>query len=114
MNRLTKSPDDFENLTMFDIEPLKPAISRLCSRLQVKRLDIFGSAATDRFGPNSDVDVLVVFEQNGDGLFNRYFDLKEGLERILDRNVDLITARSVKNPYFKQQIEQTRKNVYVA
>lgn len=99
---------------MLNIDPLKPAISRLCSRLQVKTLDVFGSATTDRLRPDSDVDILVVFEPNGKDLFDRYFDLKEGLEQILNRNVDLVTAASVKNPYFKQQIEQTKKNVYAA
>ena len=99
---------------MLDIDRLKPVISALCSRLRVKRLDIFGSATTDRFGPESDVDAIVLFEPGGDGLFDRYFELKEGLELILNRKVDLITAGSVKNPYFKQQIDRTKTNVYAA
>jgi len=99
---------------MFDIEPQKPAIKKLCTRLGVKRLDIFGSAATDRFDEQSDVDVLVLFDPADGGLFDRYFDLKEGLESILKRKVDLVTEPSVKNPYFKQQIERTRTNVYAA
>ena len=99
---------------MLDIEPQKPAIKDLCSRLGVRRLDIFGSAATDGFDEQSDVDVLVLFEPGDGGLFDRYFDLKEGLESILNRNVDLVTEASVKNPYFKQEIERTRTNVYAA
>ena len=99
---------------MLDIDQLKPAISDLCTRLRVKTLDIFGSATTDRFEPDSDVDVLVLFEPDGEGLFDRYFDLKEGLERIFNRNVDLVTEPSVKNPYFKQEIERTKTNVYAA
>jgi len=99
---------------MLNVDQIKPAIKNLCTRLRVKRLDIFGSATTDRFAPDSDVDVLVVFERDGDGLFDRYFDLKEGLEQIFNRNVDLVTEASVKNPYFKQEIERTRTNVYAA
>ena len=99
---------------MLDIDQIKPAIRDLCSCLRVKKLDIFGSAATDQFGSQSDVDVLVLFKQDGGGLFDRYFDLKEGLEQILNRDVDLITEGSIKNPYFKQEIERTKKNVYTA
>ena len=99
---------------MLNVDRIKPAIKNLCTRLRVKRLDVFGSATTDRFAPDSDVDVLVVFKRDGDGLFDRYFDLKEGLEQILNRNVDLVTEASVKNPYFKQEIERTRTNVYAA
>ena len=99
---------------MLNVDRIKPAIKNLCTRLRVKRLDVFGSATTDRFAPDSDVDVLVVFKQDGNGLFDRYFDLKEGLEQILNRNVDLVTEASVKNPYFKQEIERTRTNVYAA
>jgi len=99
---------------MLNLDQIKPAIKDLCTRLRVKRLDIFGSATTERFAPDSDVDVLVVFERDGDGLFDRYFDLKEALEQIFKRKVDLITEASVKNPYFKQEIERTKRNVYAA
>jgi predicted nucleotidyltransferase len=97
---------------MLDIDNLRSEIENLCKCLRVKKLDIFGSATTEAFSHGSDVDLLVQFDRRGDGLFNRYFDLKEGLERILNRNVDLITEESIKNPYFKQEVERTRKNVY--
>jgi predicted nucleotidyltransferase len=97
---------------MLDLDNLRSEIVDLCKRLRVKKLDIFGSATTKTFGPGSDVDLLVQFDRQGDGLFNRYFDLKEGLERILNRNVDLITEESIQNPYFKQEVERTRRNVY--
>jgi len=97
---------------MLDTDPLKPAISELCRRLRVTRLDIFGSATTDDFGPDSDVDVLVRFERCGPGLFTRYFDLKEGLEVIFGRPVDVIVEDAMKNPYFKTALDRTKKNVY--
>lgn len=86
----------------------------MCRRLQVERLDIFGSAATDQFAADSDVDVLVRFDRGAGDLFNRYFDLKEGLEQIFGRLVDVVLEDSLKNPYFKLAIEQTRKKVYAA
>lgn len=99
---------------MLEIDSLRPEIAKLCKRLRVKRLDIFGSATTEAFGPVSDVDVLVEFDRRGDGLFDRYFDLKEGLEQVLSRDVDLITEGFIRNPYFRQEIERTRRSVYAA
>jgi predicted nucleotidyltransferase len=99
---------------MLNIDQLRPVIADLCRRLRIKRLDIFGSAITDRFGPDSDVDVLVEFERDAGDLFDRYFDLKEGLEQILGKDVDVVVEKALKNPYFKASIEHTRKNLYAA
>ncbi len=99
---------------MINLNELRPAICQLCRRLGVKRLDIFGSATTDQLTADSDVDVLVQFERSQGALFNRYFDLKEGLEQIFKRPVDVVVEESLKNPYFKLAIEQMRKNIYAA
>jgi predicted nucleotidyltransferase len=97
---------------MLDIEKLQPEITELCRRLKISRLDIFGSATSEEFRAESDVDVLVRFEQDGGGLFNRYFDLKEGLEAIFGRPVDVVVEGSLKNPYFKASVERSRRTVY--
>jgi len=99
---------------MLDVSKFETEIAELCRRLKVSRLDIFGSATADDFGPESDVDVLVCFERDGGGLFNRYFDLKEGLEKLFARSVDVVTEKSIKNPYFLAGVERSRKNVYAA
>jgi predicted nucleotidyltransferase len=77
-------------------------------------LDVFGSAATDDLGPDSDVDILVQFERDGTDLFDRYFELKEGLEELFGRDVDPVIEESIKNPYFKESVERSRKNLYAA
>jgi predicted nucleotidyltransferase len=99
---------------MLDLEKIKPEIVNLCQRLKVTRLDLFGSAATEAFRPQSDVDVLVEFDQNLGNMFNRYFELKEGLEKITGRSVDVVMEDAIKYPYFKISVEQTRKPVYAA
>ena len=99
---------------MLDVESLKPAIIHLCQRVRVRRLDIFGSALTESLRPDSDVDVLLEFEPDAGDLFSRYFDLKEGLEHLFGRPVDVVVEKALKNPYFKASIEHTRKNVYAA
>jgi predicted nucleotidyltransferase len=99
---------------MLDIERIRPEISNLCRDLEVKRLDIFGSATSDDFRPESDVDVLVQFERDNGRLFDRYFELKERLEEILGRTVDVVVEDAITNPYFKLEVERSRKNVYTA
>ncbi|AUI64972.1 nucleotidyltransferase family protein [Amycolatopsis sp. BJA-103] len=98
------------------IELKKREIEELCRTHSVSRLDLFGSAVSDRFDSvSSDVDVLVEFDAGpGFDYFGTYFDLKEGLERILDRPVDLVSVTSIRNPYFKQQVLETRELLYAA
>lgn len=98
------------------IEAKRAEIEELCRALSVRRLDLFGSAVGDSFDVEaSDVDVLVDFDAGpGFDYFGTYFDLKEGLERILGRRVDLVSATSIRNPYFKQQVLDTRELLYAA
>jgi uncharacterized protein len=98
---------------MIDIKGLKPQIDRACRELPVRRLGVFGSALTDYFGPASDIDVLVVFgEDNEVDLFGKYFELKERLEKVFGREVDLIVDRPFRNPVFRDSVERTRTVVY--
>jgi uncharacterized protein len=91
-------------------------IVALCERLGVRRLDVFGSATTSAFDEvSSDVDFLVEFgDPSSPSYFDDYFSLKEGLERILGRPVDLVTRASIENPYFLQRVEATREGLFAA
>jgi predicted nucleotidyltransferase len=66
----------------------------LRERYGVAKLAVFGSAARDELRPDSDVDVLVALE--GAATFARYFELREFLEQLLGRRVDLVTERGLK------------------
>lgn len=84
------------------------AIARACSEYGVQRLRIFGSVLTDEFdSETSDVDFLVDFLPGRGGLFHDYFELKEELERIMGRRVDLVDAGAVRNPYFARSAFST-------
>lgn len=96
---------------MLSIEKIRQPIAQLCRDLRVVRLDIFGSATTERFTNESDVDVLASFSDSN-GIFDRYFTLKENLEALLERPVDLIIEDAIRNPYFRDSIEESRVNVY--
>jgi len=91
-------------------------IEELCRALGVRRLDVFGSAVSDSFEVvTSDVDILVDFETGDDfDHFGTYFALKEGLERILGRPVDLVVSTSIRNPYFRQQVMESKETLYAA
>lgn len=91
------------------------AIASLCRRYDVRRLSVFGSAVAGPFDPDrSDVDFLVEFEERAEDLFDAYFGLKEELEQLLERPVDLVMSKSLENPYFAASVERSRRELYAA
>jgi hypothetical protein len=89
-------------------------IERLCREFGVRRLDVFGSVIREDFDPSrSDVDLLVEFEPDAP-TFHRYFGLREALEDLLGRRVDLVMAGAVRNRYIRADIEATREVVYAS
>jgi predicted nucleotidyltransferase len=99
-----------------EIELHREELQALCRRFHVLRLDLFGSAARGDFDlEHSDIDFLVEFERETPlHPFDAYFDLKEELEGLLGRRVDLVMPGAIKNPYRKASIEQDRETVYAA
>ncbi len=91
-------------------------ITELCRRYRVSRLELFGSAVGKKFDPNqSDVDFLVEFEPLADGEHaNAYFGLLESLQSLFACPVDLVMTRAIRNRYFLQAIERSRKLIYAA
>lgn len=91
------------------------AIARACERYGVARLRIFGSALTDRFDPeHSDVDFLVDYRPEAERTFSALFALRDELEQIVGRPVDLLDVRTVRNPYFASAVFDSAQDVYAA
>ena len=93
------------------------ALARLCRHYRVRRLDLFGSAATERFrADGSDLDFVVEFQPEAvSGAYaDAYFGLLEALERLFGRPVDLVIDGAIRNPYFRQSVEATRTPLYAA
>lgn len=87
----------------------------LCRRHKVKSLAVFGSILTDRFNENSDVDFLVDFEPIDHSTFDyvtNYFNLRDALESMFNRKVDLIEAKALRNKYFIANINRTKQLIY--
>lgn len=93
----------------------KDEVSALCKQFKVSRLDLFGSAANERFSEKSDLDFLVSFSTEEPQEYARcYFSLVDELGKLFQRHVDLVTERSIRNPYFREEIESTLQPVYGA
>ena len=91
-------------------------LQRLCRKHRVRRLELFGSAATGAFDPErSDLDFLVEFEPLPEGrCADAYFGLREGLIELYGRPVDLVMVSAVRNPYFLENIASSRVLLYAA
>ena len=98
------------------VEDRTQEVAALCCRHSVKRLELFGSAANGEFDPaTSDLDFLVEFlpltpARHADA----YFGLLEALQDLFGREVDLVEARAVSNPYVLDSINQSRTVIYAA
>ena len=88
-------------------------IKTLCEQHKVKELYAFGSATTENFNEESDVDLLVEFnEMDVLGYADNYFDLIEKLKAVFKRETDLVTVKSIKNPVFKRVVNRTKVPIY--
>ena len=98
------------------VETHREELTRLCQQYHVQRLELFGSAATDRFDPEtSDLDFLVTFEPLNFGEYAKaYFDFLAALEDLFQRHIDLVIPSTVDNPYFLKEMAKTRTLLYAA
>lgn len=92
-------------------------IAALCRKYKVARLWVFGSILTPRFNEESDVDFSVDFDAeaiNSEGLdwADIFFDFLHDLEHIIGRRVDLVCDDAVKNPYFRHELDSTKRLIY--
>jgi predicted nucleotidyltransferase len=96
------------------IEQRRSELIDLCRRSGARRLDVFGSAARGDFDPaTSDLDFLVAFDDLPPSQYaDAFFELKESLESLFGRPVDLLTEASLENPYFRERVYAERKPVY--
>lgn len=99
-----------------EYERLRDSMAAVCRQYGVRRLDAFGSSVRADFDrQRSDADFLVeFFRQFSRRAADRYFGLRDSLQALLGRPVDLVMERAVRNPYFLRAIANERRNVYVA
>ncbi|HOU46823.1 MAG TPA: nucleotidyltransferase domain-containing protein [Chitinophagales bacterium] len=95
------------------IQQNQSIINQLCTQHNVKTMYVFGSVLTNHFNANSDVDLLVKFNDfDLTKYFINYTNLKESLENILHKKVDLIEEQTLKNPILIRSINNNKQLIY--
>jgi len=95
------------------IEDNRDKIKALCRTYNVKSLFAFGSVCIDKFNDHSDIDLLIAFNSMDFGDYaDAYFNIAEEFENVFKRPVDLITNKSLSNPYFINSLNKTKTLIY--
>ncbi len=96
------------------VEQHRDKVVEACRRAGARRLEVFGSAVRGDFDPvTSDLDFLVEFDDLPPASYaDAYFGLKESLEALFGRQIDLITEASLENPYFRERVQAERQMIY--
>ncbi|MCH7657983.1 MAG: nucleotidyltransferase domain-containing protein [Bacteroidetes bacterium] len=88
-------------------------IKYLCNHHFVKELYVFGSGLTSDFNKKSDVDLLIkFFHIDPADYFDNYTELKDELEKLLNRSVDIVEDQAIKNPIFRNSVDKSKKLLY--
>ena len=89
------------------------AIAELCRTYGVRKLEVFGSAATGEFDPEtSDIDLIYEFTDTSSRLVDRFLAFADAIEVVFGRPVDLIPNRTFENPYFRYSVNKSRITIY--
>ncbi len=94
------------------IESPRGKIAAFCRKWKVKELSVFGSAVGGDFRPDSDVDVLVVFQENTAWSLFDIISAEEELKQIFEREVDLVEKKAIQNPFRRHHILNHREVIY--
>jgi uncharacterized protein len=85
-------------------------IHELCLKHSVGELAVFGSVLTDNFNDSSDIDLVVDFSSiERKEYAGNYFNFKKSLEDLFQRKVDLLEKSALKNPFFLEVLQNTKK-----
>lgn len=88
-------------------------IQHLCENHKVDKLYLFGSVLGNKYDDQSDVDFIVRFKKIDLLQYaDNYFELKFSLEKLLKRSCDLLEEQSLKNPYFLENINASKRLIY--
>ena len=89
-------------------------IATFCRKWKIAEFSLFGSVLSDRFRPDSDVDVLVTFEDQARWSLYDWVDMIDELELLFHRKVDLVDKEGLRNPFRRHNILNSRMLIYAA
>lgn len=87
-------------------------IADFCHRWKITEFALFGSVLRDDFRPDSDIDVLVTFSSAADWSLFDWVDMKQELEDVVGRKVDIADKEGLTNPYRRQEILSHYQVIY--
>ena len=97
------------------LDRYKYEINNLCKEHKVKTLYAFGSVLTDNFGPNSDIDLVIeIYSNDPIEYAENYFDFKFKLQELINKPIDLLEEKGIKNSHLKNNIESSKYKIYGA
>ena len=98
------------------IDNNREKLIELCKKYRVAELDLFGSATTGEFDEEkSDIDFLVEFKKTVDqDRFDNFFNFLAELKQLFNRSIDLVEIGGLRNPYFIEMVNQTKRRIYAA
>ncbi|NPV51644.1 MAG: nucleotidyltransferase domain-containing protein [Candidatus Methanofastidiosum sp.] len=98
------------------LEKRKKELIAICQALSIKSIYAFGSVVSDRFRDDSDIDFLISFSDNltVDEYTKNYFTLHYKLRELFNREIDIVTERTLSNPYFIESINESKQLIYEA
>lgn len=102
------------NFSMHLITDNLSSIFALCRKYKVKALYVFGSILTSRFNENSDVDFSAIFNHDSDPLIagENFMNFYMELEKLMGRRIDLVDEEFIKNKYFREELNETKRLIY--
>jgi uncharacterized protein len=96
------------------VETHADGLTDFCRQWKIRELSLFGSALREDFGPESDLDFLVSFETGAEWDLFDLVEMKEELQTLFGRPVDIVEKEALRNPWRKHEILKTRQIVYAA
>ncbi|MFH1875101.1 MAG: nucleotidyltransferase family protein [Pseudomonadota bacterium] len=97
-----------------NVDIKKEQIKAICDKWKITEFSLFGSVLRPDFSPTSDIDVLVVFEENAKWDLFDLVTLQEELKDIFNREIDLVEVGTIRNPFRRKTIMNNREVLYAA
>lgn len=102
-------------MVTFNLPIPTAGVPEFCRRWKIAELSLFGSVLRDDFGPESHVDVLVVFTDDAEWDYFDWPAMQDELSRLFGgRSVDLVERRTVRNPFVRHDVLTSRRVIYAA
>lgn len=110
-----ESPSYYNSKGLNFLFEKKEELVALCLKHHIDKLYVFGSVLENRFSEKSDFDFLIQFKNIPyDQYTDHYFEMHEDLEKLLGRQIDLLTENSLNNKFFKEKVNSSRVLLYAA